>query len=210
MTLREAILHASIDHADAELLLAHVLGKNRTWLLAHPEEPLSKENEARFTAYVARRKRHEPVAYITSEKEFYGRTFLVDRRVLIPRPSTEALIDEVKKIMKPSIKKDDFQYVNILKIPTVVPADTGIVIFTQIFPEKLKVSEMNKKNQSVILMTPLIIDIGTGSGCIGITLALELPEANILCTDVSDDALAVARENAKRHGVAEHVQFQKR
>src|SRR3989344_5876215 len=94
--LSTTVRGASIDHTDAEILLAHVLQKDRTWLLAHPEVQLSEDQKKAFDALLQRRKNHEPLAYILGEKEFYGRTFFVDKRVLIPRPATEALIDEVK------------------------------------------------------------------------------------------------------------------
>ncbi|MEZ4737442.1 MAG: peptide chain release factor N(5)-glutamine methyltransferase [Caldilineaceae bacterium] len=80
---------------DAQVILAHVLGVDRSWLFAHHEYTLSAEQANAYTDLIARRIYHEPVAYIIGRKEFYGLDFRVDRRVLIPRPETELLVDTV-------------------------------------------------------------------------------------------------------------------
>src|SRR3989344_9653946 len=95
--LEEHLQNSGIDRIDAEILLGCILKKHRTWILAHPEAKISEGDLQQFEKLIARRKLHEPLAYILGEKEFYGRTFFVDRRVLIPRPATEVLIDEVKR-----------------------------------------------------------------------------------------------------------------
>src|SRR5258708_39485323 len=78
---------------DAQVLLSHVLGFGYTTFYAYPERELSAEQEQRFRLLVERRTRAEPVAYLVGHKEFYGREFLVDQRVLIPRPETELLVE---------------------------------------------------------------------------------------------------------------------
>gem|GEM_PF-45373 len=78
---------------DAQVLLAHVLGADRTWLFAHHDHPLAADQAETYTDLVARRIRREPVAYLLGRKEFYGLDFAVDKRVLIPRPETEMLVD---------------------------------------------------------------------------------------------------------------------
>jgi release factor glutamine methyltransferase len=78
---------------DAEVLLRHVLGLSRSALYTHPERRLSADEGRRFDALLAQRAGGEPVAYLTGEREFMGLTFAVDRRVLIPRPDTEALVE---------------------------------------------------------------------------------------------------------------------
>ncbi len=78
---------------DAELLLAHALGVERTTLIAHPGQPVGPEPATRFAEAVARREAGEPVAYIRGLKEFHGVAFAVDARALIPRPETEVLVD---------------------------------------------------------------------------------------------------------------------
>jgi release factor glutamine methyltransferase len=100
-TVREAVAWATtrLHHSgsdtprlDAELLLGHVLGVERSALAAHPEAPLGHGQASTFAAFLARRVDGEPVAYIRGLKEFYGAAIVVDRRVLIPRPETEALV----------------------------------------------------------------------------------------------------------------------
>lgn len=78
---------------DAEVLLAGVLGIDRTGILAHPEAPVGEGAEARFGEAVARREAGEPVAYIRGVREFLGLAFVVDERALIPRPETERLVE---------------------------------------------------------------------------------------------------------------------
>lgn len=78
---------------DAQVLLAHVLGQERSWLFAHHDYQLTKAEADQYADLVARRASHEPVAYLVGRKEFYGLDFVVDRRVLIPRPETELLVD---------------------------------------------------------------------------------------------------------------------
>ena len=78
---------------DAQVLLAHLLGKDRSWLFGHHEEPLSAGHAEAYTALIERRMGREPVAYLIGHREFYGIDLLVDPRVLIPRPETEMLVD---------------------------------------------------------------------------------------------------------------------
>src|SRR5919109_187721 len=78
---------------DAEVLLAYVLRQERSWLLAHPEHPLTATQRRRFNGLIARRAAHAPVAYLTGEREFYGHTIRVSPAVLIPRPDTEVLVE---------------------------------------------------------------------------------------------------------------------
>jgi release factor glutamine methyltransferase len=90
--LREA-RSKGLDRLDANLLLAHVTGRERGWVLAHEDAPLDAAQEALFRHVVARRSAGEPLAYIVGKKEFHGWTLAVDARVLVPRPDTETLVD---------------------------------------------------------------------------------------------------------------------
>jgi release factor glutamine methyltransferase len=137
---------------DAEVLLARALGTTRIQLVVDAKRPLSQDELGRMREMVRRRRSREPVAYIVGEREFYGRTFRVDRRVLVPRPDTETLID---------------------------------------------VALSRTRGVSMSLRA---LDLCTGSGCVAITLARERPTASVFAGDVSDDALAVARDNALRLG----------
>ena len=97
MTLREAIARTStaIARRDAELLLGHVLRRDRPWLLAHPEAELSHPDYEQFEDLTVRRASHEPLQYLTGHQEFYGLDLRVTPDVLIPRPETELLVETV-------------------------------------------------------------------------------------------------------------------
>lgn len=145
----------------AELLLMHILGRDRAWIYAHPEQVISSEQTSSFNSLVAARISGMPTQYLTGRQEFWGLEFEVTRDVLIPRPETEHVVE-------------------------VVVARVGE-------PRRPK---------------PLrLADIGTGSGCIAVALAKELPAAKIWATDISTAALVVARRNAERHGVADRITF---
>ncbi len=156
----ELLQKSLIDSAplDAEILLAFVLEVERSALFRDPERALSAEQQEQFTKFVDRRAKHEPVAYLVGHKEFYGRDFVVDQHVLIPRPESELLIEQCKEHM-------------------------------------------------IIHSYRTIADIGTGSGCLAVTLALEFPNVHVIATDISQEALRVARENAERYHVTERVTF---
>ncbi len=82
-----------VDRLDAHLLLAHVLGRSRAWLLAHGDDALAGDHAVRFEALAARRAAGEPFAYLVGEREFHGLTLAVNNAVLVPRPDTETLVD---------------------------------------------------------------------------------------------------------------------
>jgi release factor glutamine methyltransferase len=140
---------------EASLLMARALGRDEARVLAHPELELAAADADRFLESLERRLGGEPIAYVFGEREFYGRVFAVDSRVLIPRPETEHLVELALELDLPP--------------------------------------------------RPRILDLGTGSGCLAVTLACELPRARLVATDISAAALAVARANARRHGVAGRV-----
>lgn len=170
-----------LTSADTAILLAFCIGRSRTWLLAHPEYVLTREEEMRWNDAIARRKKAEPVAYITGEKEFFGRSFHVDPSVLIPRPATEELVDVVLRTMRGE------------EVNPVIDADTDIVIASHL--------------RGRITDVQMIVDIGTGSGCVGITLACELPQIAVIATDISEKALEITTDNARRHQVIDRMTF---
>jgi release factor glutamine methyltransferase len=162
---------------DAEVLLAHVLGKTRTWVIAHANDAIDDATIKSCRELSSRREEGEPLAYITGKKEFYGREFSVDQHVLIPRPSTEALIDVTVEFMKHR---------------KVISAEIDSGISGLAIP--LRAGEIDT-----------IIDVGCGSGCIAVTLALEITKQNILALDASNAALEIARRNIETHKVSAHV-----
>jgi len=138
---------------DCLVLLEDLLHKNRTHLLAHPETGLTVEQLRVLAQQVQRRSGHEPLAYIRGKTEFYGRDFLVDKRVLEPRPESETMIDLFKQL-----------------------------------------SEITH-----------IIDLGCGSGALGITAHFLQPKAIVTLIDIDPGCLAVARTNLKKHNVPANV-----
>lgn len=139
---------------EAELLVAHALGLSRLQLFLRLDQPLLEPEVVRARALLVRRGKHEPVAYITGAREFYGRPFRVARGVLVPRPETELVIDLVRERAKQGAS----------------PAR--------------------------------VADIGTGSGCLAVTLALEFTGAQVVALDVSAQALDIARANAAALGAS--------
>lgn len=132
---------------DVELLMLLVLGKeDRSDLVLCGERELSEDEMDMLLRLMALRQSHVPMAYLTGKKEFYGREFVVNTDVLVPRPETEVLIELVMSVYQEGMQ---------------------------------------------------IVDVGCGSGCVGITLAL-LTNAEVLCIDISEQALDVAKENAER------------
>lgn len=95
-TPADALQHArarGVERLDAQLLLTHVTGQSRAWLLAHDHDPLPPDQASRFVELVARRAAGEPAAYLLGDKEFFGLTLQVTPATLIPRPDTETLVD---------------------------------------------------------------------------------------------------------------------
>jgi release factor glutamine methyltransferase len=154
----------------AEILLLHVLGRDRTWIYAHPEEILSEGVAQRYFELIARRAAGEPTQHLTGKQEFWGLEFEVTPEVLIPRPETEHVIE---------------------------------VALDRLALREVRAGRPNKNDGAGLR----IADIGTGSGCIAVALAKELPAARFVAVDISAAALAVARRNAERHGVAERIEF---
>ncbi len=149
VTLGEALKRAEerIGATDARVLMCHAVARNAAYLIAHPEVQLRAGEHSTFDSLVERRAQGEPVAYLTGEREFYGRPYKVTPSVLIPRSETELLVDLALERIPPDAQSR-------------------------------------------------IIDLGTGSGCVAISLASERSQAKILALDQSVAALAVARRNA--------------
>jgi len=143
---------------DAEVLLGHVLHRDRAWLIAHYPDRISDEEYRFFDRLIERRAVREPLQYITSTQEFWGIDFLVTPDVLIPRPETELVVENAIACLRDA-------------------------------------------------KASMVVDLCTGSGCIAICLARELPGALIYATDRSAKALAVARTNAQRQGMGQRIRF---
>lgn len=136
---------------DSELILCNILKVDRTTVLAYPKRKLTKQNIFHANHFLKRRLQHEPLAYILGFKEFYGRNFKVNSSVLVPRPETEEIIEQLKN--------------------------------------------------NLINNNETLLDVGTGSGILAVTITKEFQNKNIKvhASDISKDALAVAKNNAILH-----------
>jgi len=155
-----ALRAAGVDAAewDAERLLGHALGRDRAFLLAHPETDVAGEPLARFRELLAERARRVPLQHLLGTQAFWRHEFLVTPDVLVPRPETELLVEAALERLRPTRE-------------------------------------------------PLVVDVGTGSGCLALSIAAERSDARVHASDVSPAALAVGRENARRLGLAGRVLF---
>lgn len=172
MTLRERLLAArarltgaGVDNneavLDTNLLARHVLGWSRAEMLMRQDDPPPLGFEEAFGALIERRARREPAAYIRGRQEFWSRDFEITPDVLIPRPETELIVEELFNLL-----------------PVDAPA----------LPRR-------------------VADVGTGSGCIAVSVAAERPNVHVVATDISRAALDVARRNAAAVGVAPRIEF---
>ncbi len=156
-TISAALAQSGLVPLDAQVLLAHVVGQDRAWLVAHRGDAIAREQLDAFLALARRRREGEPVAYLTGRREFWGLPLVVSPAVLIPRPETETLVELALARL---------------------PEDRNV----------------------------RVLDLGTGSGAIALAIAHERPRATVLATDVAAEALDVARDNARRLGLA-NIEF---
>ncbi len=224
MTIREWMnsaklrLHNSGVEAaalESQLLAAHVLLVERPWLLAHPEEPFP---ELAGESLLIRRLTHEPLAYILGWREFYSRRFKVGPGVLIPRQETEHLVEAALQWVKTQPDSDQPKRSN-SKRPTPWPPVGGNL--REGTPQNPHLSppwersvrepatEPGEGEKAIERKSPQndrcrpksapnlkVLDLGTGSGCIAITLKLESPNLQVFASDISKRAIEIASQNA--------------
>ena len=158
---------------EARLLVQQALGLNTAQLLSASRDAVPPGALKRLAGPLSRRLKREPLPYILGTREFYGRALFVDRRVLIPRPETELLVERALE-------------------------------FSEQLAQRHSAGRPATLRRGQGLRTA---DVGTGSGALAITLALELPGARVFATDISEDALDVARRNAEALGASGRVTF---
>ena len=151
------VANSDTPELDASVLIAHILNKPRTWVMAHPELTLTADQQTQLDADLARLENGEPFPYIIGHWEFFALDFDVTPAVLIPRPETELLVEKA-------------------------------IVWLQ---------------ESKVRRT--IADVGTGSGAIAVSLAVNIPDAEFLATDISPQALQVAKQNALKQIGRAHV-----
>jgi release factor glutamine methyltransferase len=140
---------------DSQLILAHVIKKPRSWVLSHSDFVLSTKQIDQVKSLTILRQSNTPIAYLLKRKEFYRRTFLCDKRALVPRPESEQLISDILEIL----------------------------------PKK-----------------PLsILDVGCGTGILGITTYLENPRWKITLSDISKDAIQLAKQNIESFNLSTKI-----
>ena len=152
-TVSAALALSGLVPFEAKLLLAHVIDRDRAWLAAHGDVPLTREQVLAFDALARQRRDGEPIAYLTGRREFFGLDLEITRDVLIPRPETELLVE-------------------------------------------LALSWLPKEDSSRVL------DLGSGSGAVALAVAAHRPRSAVVGADVSAAAVALARRNAERLGIA--------
>src|SRR4051812_112266 len=178
---RERLAGAGLadQHAsfDAEVLARLALGWDRAEYLARRSDAPPDGFEAAYEPLVARRVLREPVAQIAGYREFWSRDFEVTRDVLTPRPETEMIVEEALALRTAR--------------------------------ESSAAPEMPADHPTAVLPRRpwRVVDVGTGSGCLAVTLALEMPETDMLATDISARALAVAQRNGDRLGAGDRIRF---
>lgn len=167
MTIKEALSFysqklkiSSTPIIDIEVILQFVLKKKKTYLYTYPEKKLNRVQEKNLRTLFNKRLKGMPIAYITEHKDFYGLNFLVNKNVLIPRPETEILVEEVLNYLKD-----------------------------------------NKSNS--------VADIGVGSGAIIVSLGVNTKNIKLYGTDISSDAIKLAKTNARKHKVLNKIKFLK-
>jgi release factor glutamine methyltransferase len=145
---------------DAQVLLAHILTKPRSWVMAHPDHELNLEQQDALLSSTGHLVKGEPLPYILGHWEFFGLDFEVTSHVLIPRPETELLVEKALDWLErhPSLRS--------------------------------------------------AIDVGTGSGCIAISLASRIHDLRLVATDISPKALEIAKRNAEKYSVTDRIDFQ--
>ena len=168
---------------NAELLLMFTLGCDRAYLYGHPERELTADEQSRYEEALVLRSKGIPAQYITGHQEFWGMDLIVSPAVLIPRPETEHVIERVLGVIASSKDRTG---------ETPVPPQTELSLGRRASPPAHSYH---------------IVDVGTGSGCIALALAKELPEAETHATDISPEALEIAEANAARHQMAGRIQF---
>lgn len=146
-------------YLDAQVLLSHILGQRRSWILAHPDPALTAQQRQDIDRALDRLENGVPLPYVLGRWEFYKLDFTLTPDVLIPRPETEFLVEKA-------------------------------LAWLRQHPTRRRCA-----------------DIGTGAGCIAVTLAAHVPDAHVTATDISPEALDVAEKNAHKHGVESRISF---
>ena len=220
--------HSESAQLDAEILLAHTLGVSRARLKSHPEETQTAASAERYRALIARRAEGEPVAYLIGSKGFWTLTLRVTPAVLVPRPETELIVERALELLPADLSAGskrgvehtwDTAQSEALGASTVSVRDphapTAAVVGSAdpvrnadvgkvggaSASNPVHIADLGKVGGASASNPVHIADLGTGSGAIALALASERPAWRITATDVSPEALDVARGNASSLGL---------
>lgn len=200
-SIDDLIRHSQLPRAEARRLLASLTGQPLTWFMAHGDDPADPDTAARFQALAERRRAGEPLAYLLGQQEFYGRPFAVSPSVLIPRADTETLVETALEQLLLLRRQQRPIDTTGAEAPALVlpPAQTHTCQGRSSADAQALLSETSSRP----VHQPLsLLELGTGSGIIAITLALEAPDTEVHAVERSPEALAVAQQNAKTLGAS--------
>jgi methylase of polypeptide subunit release factors len=207
----------STARLDCLVLLEDETGQDRAWLLAHPEYVLQGSDLKKLNTKITQRVQHVPLAYLRGKAEFYGHEFIVNAHTLVPRPETEGIIELLRTVCNressviswqdQSHRREKGRGSKSISTPTakqssLVHTDAGYKVVWEKHPG----DKRRPSSAAVARSTHLrdndaslkLVDIGTGSGAIAITAKLEHPNAIVTATDIDENCLATARDNAQR------------
>jgi release factor glutamine methyltransferase len=213
-TPRLAAVGSRTPRLDAEVLLAAACGTDRTALYAHARDRATPERRAVFETLLYRRIAGEPVQYIVGRQEFWSLDFIVTPDVLIPRPETELLVELALNAvpcpghrpgMNSRAESDEAHSSGLPEAVGFEPTwhDSAGEFHSPASAERAATPPPEGARRQPITLC----DLGTGSGCIAIALAHELPQAEIWALDTSEAALETATANARRHAIDDRVHF---
>lgn len=224
---------------DSELLIANALGWDRMQVFMKHDQPLSEDQLEKCRGYVRRRSKGEPVAYILGEKGFYNHTFEVTPATLIPRPETEMLVARALEILESRLAPKSVRAKSTVQLEIAAAAAkreeaervamlaeaAHMGLNAEDVAQAMKANgEMARTAESSAFesggakngLAPgekpkvTIVDLGAGTGCIGLSIAAEIQNrasVRLIFVDISAEALAVAKRNAARLGLASVSEF---
>ena len=187
----------------AELLLAHLLALPRMKLYLKFDRVLTTSEVAQYRDLIQRRGQREPLQYIIGSTSFCGLEFALNRHVLIPRPETELLAERAWEFLQSQCAPE-----------SELETQAGVAL-ERILPNRAEnafaSANPGSSATSTILPRPVycpnVLDFGTGSGCLAITLAVKNPDVAVYAVEICANATALAKQNSQRHQVSERIQF---
>ena len=178
----ERLTSSSSPRLDAEVLLCYILDKEASYLISHNTDEIGFWNLFKYKKLIKKRSRGVPVAYLMGKKEFFNLEILVNNSVLVPRQDTEILVDCVVEYIKDNWKID-------IKVdPRVKPED-------------------DKRTREDDIGECVLLDVGTGSGCIPVSILKNVDDLIGIALEISKKAMKIAKKNIKKHGLKNRIKL---